>query len=111
MFHFDLMNCSLVSTLYVCVHKSLELSNSFITLNNVLTQPLLITKQMAAHNPFFFFFFNNRTTSVVLTGGQGNDRMTFTETPLNETMNTILIQMVGRAVAHCWQKAITMVFL
>lgn len=55
MFHFDLMNCSLVSTLSVCVHKSLELSNSFITLNNVLTQPLLITKQMAAHNPFFFF--------------------------------------------------------
>lgn len=109
MFHFDLMNCSLVSTLSVCVHKSLELSNSFITLNNVLTQPLLITKQMAAHNPFFFF--NNPATSMALTGGQGNDRMTFTETPLNETMNTVLIQMVGRAVAHCWQKAITMVFL
>lgn len=62
----------------------------------MVTQPLLIAKQMAAHNPFL--------QSEALTSGQGNDRMTFMETPLNETMNTVLIHTVSRAVATAGRK-------
>ncbi len=47
---------------------------------------------MAAHS------FYNQTSSSALTD-HGNDRVTFMEMPLNETMNTVLIQMVCLAVA------------
>lgn len=104
------MSCSLVP-LFLCVYAqafTLELYSSFITLNYAATQPLLIAKQMAAHN---LFFLNNPNTCCSLSGGQGKARMTFTKTPLNETMNTVLIQTAGWGCGHCWQGAIVMVFM
>lgn len=68
--------------------------SSFTILNNMVTQPFLITKQMAAYNPFLQADHFGCTHQW-----PENDRVTFMETPLNETMNAVLIQMVGRAVA------------
>lgn len=55
--------------------------------------------------------FYNCSTLAVLTGGQGNDCMTFTETPINEKMNSVLIKIVGRAVATAGSKTIKVVFM
>lgn len=52
--HFHKMNLLLVPP-FLCISVPvfiLELSNSFITLNKVLIHPLLMAKQMAAHNTF-----------------------------------------------------------
>lgn len=53
-------------------------------------QPLLIAKQMAAHNPFLQEDHFNCTHQW-----PGNDRLTFMEKPPTETVNTGLIQMDG----------------
>jgi len=60
----------------------------------MVTHPLLIAKQMAAHNPFLQadHFYHSHWWP-------GNDRVTFMEMPPNEAMNAVLIQMVSWTVA------------